>query len=86
MNPLLKLALEVDRMEHLVLSSLTREKKENAIFAKFPADSKSGKGADRKLLLLGPTATLLGKKEYSRSKLVDLSDDDVDKLYNRLVK
>lgn len=66
-------------------ASVSRKKMENAIAGKMPPDSKRGRGANREIMLTGDSAKVIGKDEYSRHKMSDLSDDEITTLYNFLV-
>ena len=77
--------------EHLRLATqgktaaVPRKKMENAIAGKMPPDSKKGRGANRVIMLTGDSAKAIGKDNYSRHKMSDLSEDEITTLYNRLV-
>lgn len=77
--------------EHLRLAgqgkkaAVSRKKMENAIAGKMPPDSKKGRGANRVIMLTGDSAKAIGKDNYSRHKMSDLSEDEITTLYNRLV-
>jgi len=64
----------------------SRAQKENAIAAKTPPDSKKGRGKNRTIMLTGDVAKVLGKDNYESVKLSELSDADIDKLHNLLVR
>ena len=63
------------------MTASPRSQKEDAIAAKFPPDSKKGKGPNRVLMLTGDTAKALGRKNYDSVKLSELSDEEIDKLH-----
>lgn len=67
------------------MGAVSRARKENAVAGKFPPDSKKGRGKNRTVMLTGDVAKLLGKSSYTSVKLSELSDGDIDKLYNKLV-
>ena len=77
--------------EHLRLAgqgkqaAVPRKKMENDIAGKMPPDSKKGRGANRVIMLTGDSAKVIGKDNYSRHKMSDLSDDEITTLYNFLV-
>jgi hypothetical protein len=62
-----------------------RKKMEDEVAAKFPPDSKSGRGSARVLMLTGNAAKALGRKTYEKVKMSDLSDDEIVKLHDLLV-
>lgn len=66
-------------------AAVPRKKMEDAIAGKMPPDSKKGRGANRVIMLTGDSAKAIGKDNYSRHKMSDLSEDEITTLYNRLV-
>lgn len=62
----------------------TRKQKENAIAGKFPPNAKRGRGANRILFMTGALADLIGVRQYDTVKVSELTDEQIDLLYNRL--
>ena len=62
----------------------TRKQKENAIAGKFPPNAKRGRGANRILFMTGALADLIGVPHYDTVKVSELTDEQIDLLYNRL--
>ena len=77
--------------EHLRLAgqgktaAVPRKKMENAIAGKMPPGSKKGRGANRVIMLTGDSAKVVGKDNYSRHKMSEMSEDEITVLYNFLV-
>jgi hypothetical protein len=77
--------------EHLRLAgqgktaAVPRKKMENAIAGKMPPGSKKGRGANRVIMLTGDSAKVVGKDNYSRHKMSEMSEDEITALYNFLV-
>lgn len=62
----------------------TRKQKENAIAGKFPPNAKRGRGANRILFMTGALADLIGVPHYDIVKVSELTDEQIDLLYNSL--
>jgi predicted RNA-binding Zn-ribbon protein involved in translation (DUF1610 family) len=69
--------------EHLEprLAEKSRGEREAELLRRFPADCRSGRGKEAKLLLTGDVAKAFGVGDYSAVKVADLSDDQIEKLY-----
>lgn len=59
-----------------------RTRKIRAILKRFPASDKSGRGATAKVMLTGDVAKVMGVSDYTSVTIQDLSDAELDKLYN----
>ena len=66
-------------------AAVPRKKMENAIAGKMPPGSKKGRGANRVIMLTGDSAKVVGKDNYSRHKMSEMSEDEITALYNFLV-
>jgi hypothetical protein len=62
------------------LSPRVRKSLESRVWRAFPRDSKTGRGDARMVMLTGRSAKVLGRKVFSRARLSELSDDQLQKL------